>query len=235
MALGQKKKSWAVSEEHPIMSNPRFFFNLVTCSFVMLISACIRAPVSKLTATPYEEFIGIPQATLPTDITGLIVVLQSQDVEARIQATRVLGNMGPAAQPAVPALTQNLYHYNFEVRRAAAEALGKVGPGAQSSVPVLIVTLLEDSFVHARGAAAEALGKIGESMTVPALAAALADESDSVQIQSAISLALLTGQEFPDLDTNGGYSLNQEGVPLIVEAAKGWWENEGRYQDWLGE
>jgi HEAT repeat protein len=143
--------------------------------------------------------------------------------------------MGPAAEPAVPALTQNLYHDNFEVRRAAAEALGKIGPAAQSSVPVLIVTLLEDSFVHARGAAAEALGPIGQTIAVPALAAALADPSDSVQVASAISLASLTGQEFPDLNTKGGYSLNQEGIPIIVAAAREWWQKEGRYQGWLGK
>jgi HEAT repeat protein len=216
------------------MSNQKILF-FVACSLVMLISACSRVPKSKPTATLYEKFVAIPQVTLPTDVNGLISVMLGQDVEARIQAARVLGGMGSAVEPAVPALTQNLYHFNFEARRAAAEALGKIGPGARSSVPVLIVVLLEDSFVHARVASAEALGKIGEPIAVPALATSLADESDSVQIESAISLALLSGQKFPDLDTKGGYSLNQKGVPIIVEAAKEWWETTGRYQDWLGK
>lgn len=206
---------------------------LKTSFFVILISACSGLRTSKPTTTPYEEFVTPPQITLPADVNGLTAVLRNQNIEARIQAARALANMGSAAKPAVPALTQNLYHPYFEVRKTVAEALGKIGPAARPSVPILIITLLEDPFVHARRAAAEALGEIGDKIAVPALAAALADEDHFVQIESAISLALLAGQEFPDFNSKGGYSLNQDGEPVIVEAAKEWWENEGRYQDWL--
>jgi hypothetical protein len=200
----------------------------------MFISACSMVPTPKLTATPYEEFANVPEITLPANINGLIIVLQGQDIEARIQAARVVGGMGPGAEAAVPALTQNLNHPYFEVRRAAVEALGNIGPAAKSSIPVLIVTLLTDSYVHARVSAAISLGEIGETICIPALATSLEDESDSVQVRSAIVIGLLTGQEFPDL--NGpGYSLNEDGIPLIVIAARKWWENDGRYQDWTGE
>lgn len=170
----------------------------------------------------------------PYRCTRSIAVLQGEDIEARIQASRAIGNMGPEAEQAVPALTQNLNHGFFEVRKVAAEALGKIGPAAQPSVPVLIVTLLTDSFVHARVNAAISLGQIGDTACVPALVKSLGDESDSVQIRSAIALAMLTGQEFPDWNSQG-YSLSKEGIPLIVIAAREWWEKEGRHQNWLSE
>jgi hypothetical protein len=140
--------------------------------------------------------------------------------------------MGPAAVEAVPALTQNLYYRNDEVSRYAAQALGKIGPGAKPAVPSLIALLLSDSFVHSRREAAEALGRIGDISAIPALAQGLNDEDKGVGIECAKSIAVLTGQQFPDLNSTG-YSLNEKGVPLIVIAAREWWQQEGQYKSWI--
>ena len=213
--------------------NRKYTLAAIMCFLAVLAQACNSTLESTPTATPYEEIRPIPQITLPSTLSGLIVVLKGEDDVAKIGAARVLASMGPEAELAVPALTQNLYSNSSEVRRVVAEALGEIGPTARSSVPALIVILLADPFVHARSNAATALGKIERVDAVPALATALMDEHVRVQISSAISIALLTGQEFPDLNVKGGYSLDENGVPIIVIAAREWWEEEGRYQDWL--
>jgi len=69
--------------------------------------------------------------------------------------------------------------------------------------------------------AAIALGKIGDAVAVPALAFALDDEEHNVQIYSAKSIALLTGQKFTDM--NGpGYLLDENKNPILVLKAKEW-------------
>ena len=48
----------------------------------------------------------------------------------RRAATEALGNIGPAAQDAVPALIATLKDHDAEVRRGATEALEKINPAA---------------------------------------------------------------------------------------------------------
>jgi HEAT repeat protein len=75
------------------------------------------------------------------------------------QSAAALGELGPEAKIAVPALIGALKNEDARVRQAAAEALGKIGPDAHKAVPSLHQALKDtDSAVSA--AAAAALKKI---------------------------------------------------------------------------
>jgi HEAT repeat protein len=72
-----------------------------------------------------------------------------------------LGNIGPGAEPAVPALIRLLGSDDSEVRKAAIEALGGIGPAAASAVPALVAAMERTSdpmdFVYGEWT----LGRIG--------------------------------------------------------------------------
>ncbi|MFT3893462.1 MAG: HEAT repeat domain-containing protein [Anaerolineales bacterium] len=207
---------------------------------VLLLTGCTNtpqiSPTPGSTVTP-EIFVerNYPPPTPPSTIPELIdVLLGDYGDEARIGAAYALGQMGEKATPAIPALTINLFHEGpYEVRLQAAKALGEIGPNAQSSVPMLIAVMFKD-FVHVRAEAAEALGKIGDTTAIPALALALDDEENEVSIYAAKSIAILANQNFPDVGATG-FTLDEDGVPLIVKAANVWWKQEGQFQDWASQ
>jgi HEAT repeat protein len=159
------------------------------------------------------------------------VLTNSKNAEARIGAAHALELMGAQAAPAVNALISNIsYRESYEVREAAVRALGAIGKEAKPSVHQLTIAL-ETDFVVVRRAAAEVLGQIDDKSAVPTLAKALYGDDDGVNAFAARSIALLTDQKFPDME-GAGFSVDKDGVPFIVKAAKGWWEREGQYQDW---
>jgi len=163
----------------------------------------------------------------------VVDALSSYSAEARIAAALALSKYGKEAVVAVPALIQNLYYESTpDVRRAAAIALGELGPDGQSAVPDLIHVLQADEAVQVRISAAEALGQIRAPSSVPTLAASLYEENTELTIVSSVSIALITGERFPDVDSEHGYRLNEEGIPLIVVSARRWWEQEGKSQNW---
>jgi HEAT repeat protein len=102
----------------------------------------------------------VGEAALPV----LLGLLTSEQWDEWQSALRALGDMGPAARGAVPALLALLE--DRERRREVVRALGRMG--AAETVPHL-VGLLEDDRV--RPAAMEALGRIGPAAreAIPAL------------------------------------------------------------------
>ena len=72
--------------------------------------------------------------------------LKSPDVQQRIAAAVAIGDLGPSARAAVPALTEALRDQNPTVRFQAAIALGCIGPEARAAVPALIGTLKDGVF-----------------------------------------------------------------------------------------
>jgi HEAT repeat protein len=74
---------------------------------------------------------GEAEAVLPV----LIAILDHP--RSRWDACQDLGSMGPAAAPAVPALTRFLKDDNPNVVWAVAESLGKIGKGARPALPAL--------------------------------------------------------------------------------------------------
>ncbi len=172
-----------------------------------------------------------PPATLPE----LIAVLQSDNEAAHITAALALGNMGAKAEPAVPALIKTLRSDRYEVRRVTADALGKIGPGAWQAIPALIDTLQNDDGIQIRRNAAKALGAIGDTTAVPALASILykqdALDDKILAINSAMAIARITG-EISGADSIG-YGANAKGDSLLVIAVREWWEKEGQFKEWL--
>lgn len=201
-----------------------------------VLALCLNACVDRdITVGPNDPS---PLPTAPSSMPELIESLSDSDYRVRLAATYALKDMGQAAEPAVSALIVALSDDVSDVRASAADALGEIGPRAAPAVPALIEVLRSDDFVHARAEAAEALGKIGEVSAVPALADILYDQEGQeaysfILIKAAQAIALLTDNSFPDSEPGPhGYRLNDDDVPLIVIAAKEWWENEGQYQEW---
>lgn len=62
---------------------------------------------------------------------------------ARESALRILGKIGPAAAPAVPALIEALLGGNRKSRIVAAHSLGQIGTGARDGIPALLAVLSE--------------------------------------------------------------------------------------------
>lgn len=90
-----------------------------------------------------------------------LVALQSQDAVTKHDAVIALGEMGPAAAMAVPALMKTLSDTNDDIRVAAAEALGKIGPAARAALPAL-EKALKDPDDRVQEAARQAINKIGK-------------------------------------------------------------------------
>lgn len=127
-------------------------------------------------------------------IHGLANGLSQTDPEIQICLLKTLGNQGPRAAPAVPALIKQLSHLNLEVRCYALEALANIGPGAKDAVPRLIALLsnsVESRMNRAR--AARALGKIGPNSApaVPALVKCTEVGDETMTLQSIQALGLI--------------------------------------------
>ena len=84
----------------------------------------------------------------------------------------------------------------------------------------------------------DALGSIGERSSVPVLVQILLDERTLeyhkfLVIDCALSISKITGEKFADMDDGiAGYTINEDGIPLIVVDARSWWEQDGQYQNW---
>ena len=102
-----------------------------------------------------------------------------------------LGEIGPEAKAAVPALTELLKDNSTSMQEILAEALGKIGPNAKDVVPA-ITELLQDKAYAVRASAARALGRMGPAAkdAVPALTQLLQDKEKWQIILPAAATAL---------------------------------------------
>ena len=119
------------------------------------------------------EKIGID---VKTDVPALVEVLRDHNQEA----ARILGNIGPPARAAIPALSESFKDENGVVRCAAALAVWKITAEANTVVP-LLTGLLDDKDSSVRRSAAYSLGQIGLAAkpAIPALVK-LYDDKDRV-------------------------------------------------------
>jgi hypothetical protein len=83
--------------------------------------------------------------------------MTADNSSAGVQALEVLGEMGPAAQPALPTLCQLLHEPRLELlgqrwgpphRAAVIRTLGQVGPPAATAVPALIARLMDNFYIR---------------------------------------------------------------------------------------
>ncbi len=102
-----------------------------------------------------------PLALAAEDVQKLIADLKSQDVNTRRDSATQLGQLGPAARPAVAALVENLTDRDKQAWSNAMGALASIGPDAADAIPALI-ECLDGSASGGRG------GRDGEQMTLRA-------------------------------------------------------------------
>jgi HEAT repeat protein len=133
-----------------------------------LIGAAARAALPKLTAmmaTDADREVRVSAALAVCRIDppnkpafAQLVRLLDDGRGGVQQAALALGQLGPAARAAVPALGRALLHQYVYVRANAAEALGRIGG---SEVVPLLVFAMRDPDAMVRYDAAESLGKLG--------------------------------------------------------------------------
>ena len=130
-----------------------------------------------------------------------IQAAQDPDDKVRQYAISAIGDIGPAAAPAVPTLIAVLKGPLGETptkfdatraatsRSAAAAALGNIGPAAKAAIPALSAALKDDN-MPVRRWSATSLGEMGSDgqSAMPALIAALADTDPQVRRYAIQSL-----------------------------------------------
>jgi hypothetical protein len=82
------------------------------------------------------------------------------------------------------------------------------------------------------------LGNTGEAArpAVPVLAGAMEDVGG---VYAAWAIGQISQQDWPDVDVvmlcaedKPHFSVDENRIPLVVTAAREWWESEGKYQEW---
>ncbi len=116
-----------------------------------------------------------------------IALTKASGTDVRMFAAVAIGNIGPDAKTAIPALTELFKDKDNVVRCLAAQAVGSIGSEAKAAIPSLM-GLLKDEY--ARGHAAWALGNIGleAKIATPALTELLKDKDEDVRRAAADAL-----------------------------------------------
>ena len=106
-----------------IIKGTHYLWPSVTMNLLLVAGL---ASCSKETAEPQK-----------VDVPAMIVVLKSQEKEARIDACVKLARAGSKAAAATEPLIPLLQDEDPVVRRLAAYALGEIGPEAKAALPAL--------------------------------------------------------------------------------------------------
>jgi HEAT repeat protein len=125
----------------------------------------IKNPVSLFLGSTFVLLLitlRIASAQSDEEIRHHITALQDADPNVRGEAARGLGEIGPIASAAVPALADALKDPVDGVRERAAVALGQIGPAAKDAIPALVAALKDDN-PEVQQAATEALERIGSA------------------------------------------------------------------------
>jgi len=109
----------------------------------------VQALQDKVNGTYWEAGTALGRIGQPS-VADLTRALQDRDTLVRCAAAHGLGEAGPAAAPAVPALLQLLKHGNPNEQQGAAQSLARIGAPAVSP---LLDLLLQDEGAIAQAAA----------------------------------------------------------------------------------
>ncbi len=160
---------------------------LMICSLVMAQDEAAAPPASQPAASQPASAPAITDAT-SRQVAYFIQALQNPRVTHRDGIASALGDMGPDAAAAIPALTEAAADKDWHVRRAAVTALGKIDPTAQQ-IAATLNTAVGDTEIWVRLAAAQALCQTGNPAAgLPVLTEALANDSAFVRLQSVRAL-----------------------------------------------
>ena len=125
-----------------------------------------------------------------------LTMLEEQDPAKRYAAIRAVGEIGPEAKEAIPALIQTIRETrNRNKRFLVASVHALLGMGREV-VPHMITLLKDDDWEIRRGAA-WMLGKLGPEAedAVPALTEALRDSNAVVRAKASEALKRIKGEE----------------------------------------
>ena len=215
-----------------------FCGGLIVFTITVMFAGCdAKSNAPPVTPSAVVEDSGLPSPS--PDFYTLLDNLQSDRMSVRLVSIYALEKYGDRAEVAIPSLVNNLQVKDSDVRRAAAYVLGKLGQGAVVAVPELQNMLVDAEEIYdVRITVADALGSIGERSSVPVLVQILLDERTLeyhrfLVIDCALSISKITGEKFADMDDGiAGYTINEDGIPLVVVDARSWWEQDGQYQNW---
>jgi HEAT repeat protein len=117
----------------------------------------------------------------------VIKLLDNPNDDVRSLALRVLGNIGPEADEAIPFLLNKIKDRDKMIALAAGQALAHIGG---KDVVLALTALLEDSEDYVRYYAANTLGYMGPdaSEALPSLLKCLEDEEARVRASAAIAI-----------------------------------------------
>ncbi|MBM3473177.1 MAG: HEAT repeat domain-containing protein [Armatimonadetes bacterium] len=132
-----------------------------------------------------EAALALARLAPSADVAKLLIDRLGQAQTGRRAAiAAALGEMGPRAVPAVPALTRCLDGPDEGDRIAAVRALRQVGPAAASAAPALLAFMRSKAWAQGMlpegTEAGEALGRLGPA-AVPVLMGALNDQNDTTR------------------------------------------------------
>lgn len=128
---------------------------------VPMLTTMLQSAHAVVAARALSTYRGAAAPALPI----LVEMLQDQSrpTEARWNAARTIGKIGPAAVNTVPVLIGQMEDKESTIREHCAEAIGDIGPSAAPlGLPVLI-TALTDPNMRVRRDAVRSLGYLGEA------------------------------------------------------------------------
>jgi HEAT repeat protein len=135
-------------------------------------------------------------------VAGLVEIAKDEKSPAAGQALYVLGDMGPAAESAVPALLKMLesktlalngQYYGPPNRWNVVYNLGRIGPNAKAAVPALIAALKNNGYRPIYKHVAAALANIGAAAkpAIPTLLDALKKKKGDPDTLQVFRVSLL--------------------------------------------
>jgi len=182
------------------------------------LKGVLRLTTAMFLFVGFFGLLGYAEETQEQQVERLIRELQDSDSDIRSIAAVTLGEIGPEAKDAIPALIQLLQDQDAEgfARANAALALGQIGEGTEDAMSVLIQALRDqDKYVRrdAAGALEEigtpraikaakdryrmvvTLGWIGSEDEIPALIQALQNEDKDVRVNAVVTLGQIESED----------------------------------------
>lgn len=200
-------------------------YSSIVLVLALSLGSCGHAP--DINVEPY-----VTQLPTPASVAQVATYIKSNDPAERIAGMWASLNYPDNGDDMLPLIVENLYYSDVEVKINAAKVLGELGAPANSAVPNLLAILESDDSIEILIEVTIALGAIGNKSAVPFLAKNLYTSNEQLAVYSAKSISQLTGVSFPDANSSG-YHKDGNGNLYILLVAKGWWEKEGQYEDWL--
>ena len=176
------------------------WFNSVSLGVLLLaIMACTRERTEPAGDSPSTAPAADPIVHKGKSLQKWIAALEDRDPDVRAEAAAALGELGPRAAPAIPALIL-MWKKDDGVGLFASGALAKIGPAA---IPALRDALLTDD-EDFRARALTELGRMG-APAVPILIEALPGASFSAWKATVDALV----------------QIGEPAVPALTQAMKG--------------